>query len=527
MNIKAMQKLSEINQFIVHELNRSQTTKVSVNQPIKDIFNAAKTRLTFEDSRSALDKAIAGNPKARRAIVELIYSILAAEGIPEDIIDAILSGYYINYYGDVDCLVSDCKSKLFITQLNKIFIRKDSSIEVKLAKLAQVCFQELYGIGPLDEFLNMEPDVNLTKIEELSYFGSSQLCLKISGLNCKLDNLFYPKEDLEKVAKRLAKASGKGLNKLNFEVETELEDHSRVTLAQEPITSQIITIRRHYPSTITPSLKIKIKSSTADEQNFYNALMHFHPRVLVIGPQGVGKTTDIRELVARYPRNTNIATVETSQELDIQSIKHLIAPSLRAGVVPNEDLLRLLFRLNADCLNLGEARTPEDVSMFYTTCTRQTFGAVSTWHASDAEECVNQMSNSLLVGGYATSEHEAQKMIRSAVDIIVVKAIVPEYKKKAGLRHTAQIVEVSKSLDSNGNYRPMRVLFEYNYDTWMLEQKNTMTDSFIALCDKRNHEPLAINLLKVGDYAAASQLVRGEYFTADGAVHHEASQNRR
>lgn len=503
MNIKSLQRLSLVNERIISLIQDSLMVKDRPVSTIRSLFSNVNkdTSLTREDT--LFDLAAKGDVKARGTLMDLIIRLLSKEvRVKVKEIDTILGGYYINYYGSPSDFTTVSNPLLF-EFLNKILISKDADYDTKIEKLAQVIYQECWGYGMLDEFryFGIINDY-FDKIEEIQCNGSNQLCLKISGTDFKLDKLFYPDFEIEKVAKKLQRNAERGLTRVNPKVETELVDGSRVTLTCPPLSANhSFNIRLHYSRSISSEDEIRIGSSSRDVEGFLDLTMNFHPRIMVVGGQGVGKTTSIVNICKRYPHSTSIVTAETSFELELDKIKYLQVQKLRLGVLSPEEFLESLFRFNADVLVMGEARSSSDVMLTTQVAKRQEFGTINTWHSGDASEGLRDCANALVRGGYFKTGREALVEICSSIDIVLVKRNVDKNQSHLKVsRHYYQICEVPKlTVDGNEPFK-LNVLFEFNYEKGVIEKKNVLSEDMLDVFNKRVYNPKLIEVLRNGNY---------------------------
>lgn len=503
MNKLALDRLDNLMKMTTQYINSGQFKHKKRVQPIVDIFSANNSGAAYKKDDDIITLAKKGSRKHRIALRQLIFEYIASiNGLKEKDIDCILEGYYINYYGTVEDLTSSSDIRLFTDFINKILIPRKSDPEVKMKKLAQVVFQELYGIGLLDEFLDFKPDESLKKVEDINYSGFDDCYLKISGVTVKLDKVVYSPVAVKKLCLRLLENSNKNLTSKNPKVETDLLDGSRVNLTQPPYGSgYTANIRRHYGSSITKTKLVELGSTTWEFEAFKDIVMNFRPRLLIVGPQGVGKSTIIGGLCERFPRNTTVVTGETSFELGLKRIKKLNVIETRTDVLEPEKYLESLFRFAADCLVLGEARTASDVMIYTQMAKRQAYGTISTWHASDCLAGIDEMAKAYLRGGYATNEYEALKELCDCVDFIINPNVCDEkYGDKTGLRHVAEVCEVPKIKSGFNGDLKLRTLFKFDYNTFELKNVNPISDEMAQILLKRAYLPKEMEVLKSGKY---------------------------
>lgn len=470
--------------------------------PVVKLFTGVKNGAIFSRERSVMDLAAMGDKLARNTLKMTIYKILASKKFEERMIDYILSGYYINYYG-TSKEISSTTTDLLTNKINLVLISKSkSSYDDKLQKLSQVVFQECFGYGVLDEFIDLGVDSRYNKVEEIAAFGPDQLMLKVSGVDYKLDKVYYPEELIEKVANRLSRKAETGLSHATPRIETELLDQSRVTLTTKPLNAHTtFNIRLHYSGELSIAKQIELGSTTREFENFLDLIMNFHVRIVVAGAQGSGKTTRIRDICRRYEPNTTISTVETSFELALDNIPYLIVNKFDADVLSSEELLKTLFRVNAKTLILGESRTPEDIMLFTQMSKRQANGSITTYHSSDPKECIYDMANTFLRGEHTVNTFgEALSEVSKSIDIIMVQKTMEDNSKHPGKRHISICCEVP-TVDTE-NYKDFKLipLFEYDYEKDRLDVCNPISADLEKVLLKRNYDTRKMSLLRDAEF---------------------------
>lgn len=503
---ESLERLDELCKYVVEYINNKGLRGRPPLQPISKLFSNYTNSSSFDKKVNIVDLAQQGSIKHRRALVNEIFQYLSSElKISEKNIDKILENYYIHYYGSIGDLVDVEPSVLFTNFLNKVLIRKDSNYQEKCAKLAQVCFQEIWGVGPLDEFLNFGVDEKGHKVEEIAASGPNQLNITISGQKLKLTELNYSPDRLERLCKRLCKPALKTLNKVNPVVETEFLDHSRINVTGGEFTSSpTFNIRRHYPGALTVEDQIKYRSTTREFEKFLDIYCMFHPRIIVCGGQSTGKSTKIREICARLPRNSTVVTAETAMELGLEKIKKLITVPVRLGILPDDLTIEKLFRFNADAIVIGEARGAGNVMAYKESCFRTDNITCTSWHADSPESVLPDMGANLMSGGYATSEDSAKDTLAKGTDLIIfMKNCDESYGVWQGTRHIERVVEVPDEISTLPVDSKYRDIFKYDYETMQLKSVQPISEEHQKKLLSRVHSDEALALmerLKVADY---------------------------
>ena len=502
--VKAIDELDTLCTYVIKYINESQVKSSVSKSSWTEAFTNLNKTVELEKKVDIIDLAQRGSRPHRKALVDIIQAYLSNHlKLQEDDIDFMLSNYYINYYGNISDITTLATTPLFADQINKILISKDADLIVKYEKLAQVCFQEIYGLGPLDEFFNFGMDARKNKIEELAPAGGNQSSITISGQKLKLNKLDYPQDKVDKICKRLTKCSSQTLNKTNPVVETEFIDQSRLTIYGPPFAQNCgANIRRHYANALTAQDRIKLGSTSLGFEKFQDDLAVFYPRILVVGGQSVGKTTVIRDNLARYDANTVVACIESAFELGLENIEHLIVKNMRFGSLPEEQFISKLFRFDADVITIGESRSPVAVNIFTQAAERTEKGTSSTWHASSPEAGIREMAKAFLRGGYATSEREALIEIESCVDLVIFCSNCDSsYGSHHGMRHISRVCEIPKDGKPIDVKTQFRDLFRFDYTDFKLKQVNNISDTLQEILGRRKaSRPDVLDRLSNGNY---------------------------
>ena len=497
MNERALKILSKINMEVVKRLNSSLMIKQAPRSPLSDIFSSALEGKSLKRKDSPVDLAAKGSREAHSALVDQISICITKElRINQAMVDEVLEGYYFNYFGKPEDLTST-DSEILLDFIGRILISKDADPDDKIRKISQVIYQECFGYGCLDEFRYLGMDkATYHKVEEIFCFGPNTLALKISGIDFKLDKLYYPEDQINRVVNKLSRSSDVGLSKANPKVETELMDQSRVTLNKAPLTKfSTFNIRLHYSGGLGTKDFIKLRSTSAEAERFLDLIMKFKPRFAFFGGQGVGKTTQIVNLCRRYPANTTIVTGESAFELALENIQHLIVNPMRLGILSTEEFLKALFRFNAKMLLMGEARDAEDCILITQAAQRTEFGTVFSWHTGDVMEGIYGIANSLVRAGAFRTLFEAVKEVCNSLDYAVVPRVADASTGYEGRRHIYQIIEVGK-IHHEGEIPKLRTLFEYDYKLGELVNTHEgISEEMAEILGKR--QPLNENYLKI------------------------------
>lgn len=471
----------------LEEILRGETRPVI---PVRELFFKSFASVVVEENAgSLLSKCHKLDPKAREQILELIYQKLMTYGLNEREIDAVLSQYYINYYGSPFDMTSDEKI-IGLSILKRILIEKDSDYDVKIRKLAQVVYQETYGMSVVDEFIYMST-MDGMKVEEIACFGPSAFWLKISANDIKLDKISIPERNLKPMVERLATcAPGFSLNRENSRISTDSLNKDRVSITCPDYSRYYeFNVRRHYPKAITTEERIKLGSTTRAFEAWLDDVMMSFPRVVITGDQAVGKSTLLRSIAERYPSGTVLSTIESAYELELSNIPHLIVKQLKSIEVSPEDAMEDSLRFGLHLMINGETRSGTEVSVSLQAGQRSSKGTITTSHTPSADDLIRVWTQLLIRDKVFTNEASAKYNIAQGVDIVIVPGVDNRGVNATGLRYIEAVYEIPSYEPDKGEIFETRLLFKARKSDFKLEQVGSLSKGTLGMLAGRNSGP--------------------------------------
>lgn len=423
-------------------INKSRNNISIMNSIAKNDFNDEDE----EDKDTLIKRCKMLDREARKIVLELIYDILSKYNIDEDSIDKMLTNYYINYYGSPSDITT-LKNPIVIKFIQKVLISSNSDFDTKMSKLSQIVYQELFGLGPLDEFAYLGVDEKYRKVEELMTTGPNELTIKVSNINCRFNKVVYTEEGLKKIVNRLAVGSVYGkLSKENPYQSFDSPSKDRITISMPPKSRYYdLNLRVAYEGLeITPDIRVKNNSSTRGIEDWYQDMIGCGGRYLVLADQAAGKSSLLRSLLALNLPTSIVAVLEDNFELKSNINNEIIIKEMRLDKEDPTDIVDECVRVAATAIYLGEIRKSEHVQIYMISSQRSSGGCGGTGHAVVPHEWISIWVQLLIQGKYVLSEESAISSILNSVDFLVFPSSDSKGEMASGKRFIKSIYEVPK-----------------------------------------------------------------------------------
>ncbi len=420
--MKTIQKLSlkDLLDYIEDEL------RISGINSIKEVREDNSDYLA--DTRQA-QKLLAtdGSIKAREFMQNSIYFLLIekTELINAETIDNLIGQYHINYFENIyfgeisDYDVKPIDNEI-MNYLKKYSIDPSDDYDMKLQKLTQIIYQEVFGYGILDELI-FDPGLNEVACTRFDY-----VWLQYNGIKRHIPNpkfKFKNEESYRKVIEnRLTSTAREEINAGAPLVYAILNNGARVTALRPPLSKYYVVNIRLFAS---KNELTKYRSRFVEERisRIIEILAAKGRRnVAIIGEQGSGKTTAADELIIKkLDQDISIGLAENIHELNISSNypqKNIVELQYTKEFKPS-DITEIFFRLNRDIVIYGEVRNSNEAFEMVKAMLRQARGSLFTFHSSSTRRMIHDLRQLLMQTGYYTDFREAQFDVADAVDLVV------------------------------------------------------------------------------------------------------------
>ncbi len=279
--------------------------------------------------------------------------------------------------------------------------------------------REATGLGPLEELLED------TEIEEVMVNGYDHVFIERHGRIEAAPVRFTDDDQLLNTIERILAPLGRRVDELSPMADARLPDGSRVNVVIPPLAVEgpTVSIRRFSIERPGPERMIELGTLTAEQAEILERAIAERRSVLISGGTGSGKTTLLNALSWFLDPSERIITIEDAAELNLGQ-PHVVRlesrpPSIEGrGEVTIRDLLKNALRMRPDRILIGEVRGPEALDLLTALNTGHD-GALSTVHASSAEDALRRLEVLTLMAGIGLPLEVVAAQLRRGIDLVV------------------------------------------------------------------------------------------------------------
>ena len=297
--------------------------------------------------------------------------------------------------------------------------------------------REASGLGPLEDLIE-DPSV-----EEVIVNGCDRVYVERAGRLEEVDVAFGNEEQLRNTIERILAPLGRRVDELSPMADARLPDGSRVNVVIPPLAvdGPAVSIRR-FPSS-RPGPEDLVENETLDRSSaeLLKDAVRTRKSILISGGTGSGKTTLLNALAAFVDPGDRIVTIEDAAELHLGQ-PHVVRLESRPasiegrGEVTIRDLLKNALRMRPDRIVIGEVRGPEALDLLTALNTGHD-GALSTVHASSAEDALDRIEVLSLMAGIGLPLEVISAQLRRGIDLVVHISRQPDGSRRVTGIHEA------------------------------------------------------------------------------------------
>jgi pilus assembly protein CpaF len=279
--------------------------------------------------------------------------------------------------------------------------------------------REASGLGPLEVLLDDD------EVEEVMVNACDEVYVERGGRIEKVDVGFADEDQLRNAIERILAPLGRRVDELSPMADARLPDGSRVNVVIPPLAvdGPAVSIRRFPASRPGPDELVALGTLTRREADSLREAVSQHQSILISGGTGSGKTTLLNALATFIEPSERVVTIEDAAELYLGQ-PHVVRlesrpPTIEGrGEVTIRDLLKNALRMRPDRIVIGEVRGAEALDLLTALNTGHD-GALSTVHASSAEDALDRVEVLSLMAGIGLPLEVISRQLRRGIDLVV------------------------------------------------------------------------------------------------------------
>lgn len=280
------------------------------------------------------------------------------------------------------------KEKIISTLYNKYHLNDT----IKIKEITKEIIDRIYGYGILQKYIENE---NISDIRVVSY---DSIYVKEKGKWKRAKAHFESKESLEEYVRFCAL---KNNSNINFEtpivVFSDRKNSLRIEAGIEPanVIGPSLVVRIHRKNLVANLEKLYIEHNMLDKQSYKILKQEINSmkNIILCGKGGSGKTTLMKALINRIPKEAAITTNEETAELYLQNRnviqRECILNRAESKNVDLELLSRHSLVMSNDVIIIGELKGAEANSFFDSISTGHT--GLATVHSDSVRNTIDRL----------------------------------------------------------------------------------------------------------------------------------------
>ncbi|MDE2435178.1 MAG: P-type DNA transfer ATPase VirB11 [Sphingomonadales bacterium] len=252
----------------------------------------------------------------------------------------------------------------------------------------------------------------------------------------KIDLPHWQEEDSWRLARQVARNSGKAIGRSSPILSARLPDGTRVQIVTPPACEGGVAMafRRHLSAAPDlESYRVATDGASddvphvpqgdgAETHAYLRRAVQDRKTIVVSGGTSTGKTTLLNSLIAEIPRDERLVAIEDAPELRLPHENKLGLIASRddayasvSGPIP---LLEATLRLRPSRIILGELRGAEAFAFLRASNTGHR-GSMTSVHADSPEQAIDQIALMTQQAGMGLRFNEARDLARTLIDVVV------------------------------------------------------------------------------------------------------------
>jgi len=403
--------------------------------------------------------------------------------------------------GDLDAM------GYFINKIEDVLRRKNmTSVDVPsyYNSLSEAIFHEVWGKSILAKWDNRYPN------SESAMIIGRELWIDVDGQMVKQPEHFESDEKVKKIIEAFKMRDPNAvLNYQNPELEIEHEDGSRITMVSPPRGKELyVVFRRFIVNNFSLEEQARLNTIPQEDVHIYRCLSRTLCNTVFAGRVRSAKSTFMKTMITERDSNLTIGLLEKDFELALK--KHMpdrLIYELRASEGDLHTAIPRLLRMEHDFIVIGEIRSKEMEGAMMA-CERGERGFMSTYHLTDADQVVPQLTRHLLDEYPSRSFSIEQERVAQNIDLIITMGTDRDRK----IKRVTGVYEVHWNPDKRQqeirtiikyHKRKNKYFYSLNFSkrllSLMVDENEEATNELVKMLKEREeHSPLS-DLNQEGD----------------------------
>jgi len=273
------------------------------------------------------------------------------------------------------------------------------------------------GLGVLQLYLD-DPSVEeiwINRPGEIRYFRDGR---------AMADTVDLPDTEVERLAERMLRFSGRRIDRTQPFVDAELPDGSRFHCVIPDITrrSYAMNIRKFSPRVRRLGQLVMLDVLQPREADFLSQAIRVGKNVVVCGATQAGKTTLLTALLAELDESERVITIEETFELKLSNpdwVAMQTRPRSSEGLaeISMRRLVKESLRMRPNRIVVGEVREAECLDMLI--ALNSGVPGACTIHANSAWDAVEKLCSLPLLAGPNISSEFVRQAVGNSIDLVL------------------------------------------------------------------------------------------------------------